>query len=72
MERVSIDEVGPPPYDDCRSDRRALADPLGTSDVAITRNVLEPGERLSGSVHTHIDPIIDMYSRNHSIVATIE
>ncbi|MDJ1432981.1 cupin [Halostagnicola sp. A-GB9-2] len=55
MERVSIDEVEPTPDDDCHSDRRALADPLGTSNVAITRYVLEPGERFSGSVHTHMD-----------------
>ncbi|GAB7018845.1 cupin domain-containing protein [Halostagnicola bangensis] len=55
MERVSIDEVKPTPDDDCHSDRRALADPLGTTDVAITRYVLEPRERVSGSVHTHMD-----------------
>ncbi len=55
MEHVSIDEVEPTPYDGCHSDRRALADPLGTTDVAITRYVLEPGERFSGSVHTHMD-----------------
>ena len=55
MRKVSIDDVSPEPADEYHSDRRALSDPLNTTDVAITRYVLEPGERFSGSVHAHMD-----------------
>lgn len=56
MERIAIDDVDPEPYDeDLHADCRDLADPLGTEHVAITRYVLEPGERFSGSVHAHVD-----------------
>jgi len=55
MERVSIDDVPPETHDpDNRShDRRDLGEPLGTADVAVVRDVLEPGERFSGAVHAH-------------------
>ncbi|WP_255193341.1 cupin domain-containing protein [Natronobeatus ordinarius] len=55
MRKVSIDGVPPEPADEYHSDRRPLSEPLNTSDVAITRYVLEPGERFSGSVHAHVD-----------------
>ncbi|SEP91726.1 cupin domain-containing protein [Natrinema salaciae] len=55
MEHVAIDDVEPTPVDDYHADVRALTDPLATDDVAVTRYVLEPGERFSGSVHTHMD-----------------
>jgi mannose-6-phosphate isomerase-like protein (cupin superfamily) len=56
MERVSIRDVEPGTTDDHRShDRRVLTGPLDTSDLALAHYVLEPGERFSGSVHTHVD-----------------
>ncbi|WP_126662302.1 cupin domain-containing protein [Haloterrigena salifodinae] len=56
MRHLAIDDVDSDPYDeDLHTDRRALADPLGTNHLAITRYVLEPGERFSGSVHAHAD-----------------
>ncbi|WP_247002728.1 cupin domain-containing protein [Halosolutus gelatinilyticus] len=56
MERVSIDEIDPDPYEEAwQSDRRPLTDPLGAEHVALTRYVLAPGERFSGSVHAHAD-----------------
>ena len=55
MQKVSIDDVPPEPAAEYHADRRPLSDPLNTSDVALTRYVLEPGERFSGSVHAHMD-----------------
>ncbi|NUC74465.1 cupin domain-containing protein [Haloterrigena sp. SYSU A558-1] len=56
MRHLAIDDVDSDPYDEeLHTDRRALADPLGTDHLAITRYVLEPGERFSGSVHAHAD-----------------
>ncbi|SDK79141.1 cupin domain-containing protein [Natronorubrum texcoconense] len=56
MNRVAIGDLEPKPYDDeLHGDRRPLTEPLGTDHVAITRYVLEPGERFSGSVHAHFD-----------------
>lgn len=54
MEKVAIDEVeqavlsGP-------TDRRALSDALGTTDVTIMYYELDPGDRLSAGYHTHLD-----------------
>lgn len=54
MEKVKIDEVeqavlsGP-------TDRRALSNALGATDVAIMYYELEPGEVFSGGYHTHYD-----------------
>ncbi|WP_049921839.1 cupin domain-containing protein [Halopiger djelfimassiliensis] len=56
MERISIDDVDPEPYDDeLHSDRRDLGDALGAAHVAVVRYALGPGERLSGAVHAHAD-----------------
>ncbi|WP_137289315.1 cupin domain-containing protein [Natronorubrum halophilum] len=56
MKHIAIDDVEPNPYDEeIHADRRPLADPLHAEGVAITRYVLEPGERFSGSVHAHFD-----------------
>ena len=56
MEHVSIDDVDSNPYDDdLHAERRALADPLDIGHVALTRYVLEPGDRFSGSIHAHFD-----------------
>jgi uncharacterized cupin superfamily protein len=56
VETISLSDVDPDPYDDeLHTDRRDLTGPLGTGDVALVRYVLAPGERFSGSVHTHMD-----------------
>ncbi|WP_436345886.1 cupin domain-containing protein [Natronorubrum sp. FCH18a] len=56
MNYVTIGDLEPRPYDDeLHADRRPLSEPLGAEHVAITRYVLEPGERFSGSVHAHFD-----------------
>ena len=56
MERVSIADLEPTPYDeDLHSDRREIGTALDAEHVAIVRFALEPGERLSGSVHAHAD-----------------
>lgn len=54
MEHVAIDEIEPSAFGN-DVDRRALSDPLGTTDLAINRYRLEPGDRFSGGVHTHMD-----------------
>jgi len=56
MQRVSIADIEPAPYDeDLHTDRRDLTEPLDAANVAIVRYALAPGERFSGSVHTHMD-----------------
>ncbi|RQG94425.1 cupin [Natrarchaeobius chitinivorans] len=56
MERVSIDDLEAEPVDpDVHTDRRDVAEPLNADHVAITRYVLEPGERFSASIHAHVD-----------------
>lgn len=54
MEHVAIDNVdaGALGQD---IDRRGLTEPLGTSDLAINHYRLDPGERLSGGMHAHMD-----------------
>lgn len=54
MERIAIDDVEPNAYNR-DIDRRALSEPLNTSDVAVNYYRLEPGERFSGGLHTHMD-----------------
>jgi len=53
MEKIAIDDVETGGMGD--ADVRRLADPLGTTDVAINHYALEPGERFSGGLHTHMD-----------------
>jgi mannose-6-phosphate isomerase-like protein (cupin superfamily) len=58
MRKVTVDDVEPRargPGDEADMDVRALADPLGTEDVAINRYALEPGEAFSGGMHAHLD-----------------
>lgn len=56
MQKISIDDIDSGSFDtEIHADRRSLSDPLNTSNVAITYYALEPGERFSGSVHTHLD-----------------
>ena len=54
MEKVSVEDIEPQAMGS-DVDRRGLADPLGTTDVAINRYVLEPGEAFSPGLHTHLD-----------------
>ena len=54
MEHVSIDDVEPNAMGG-DTDRRALADPLGATDVAVNRYALDPGEAFSGGMHAHLD-----------------
>ncbi|GAA0450499.1 cupin domain-containing protein [Halococcus dombrowskii] len=54
MESVRIRDVGPSPTE-TGAERRTLADPLGTTDIAINHYVLEPGERFAASLHAHPD-----------------
>jgi uncharacterized cupin superfamily protein len=54
MEHVSIDDVEPSATER-GIDRRKLAEPLDTSNLAINRYVLEPGERFAASLHAHMD-----------------
>lgn len=55
MRKVTIDDL------DCEADsersreRRDLTDPLDAANVAVSRYVLDPGERFSGSLHAHAD-----------------
>ena len=53
MNRVSVDDVDPVAFGR-EVDRRGLSDPLGTTDLAINRYRLPPGERLGG-LHAHLD-----------------
>ncbi|MFC7075070.1 cupin domain-containing protein [Haloarcula halophila] len=54
MKHVSADEIEPQSMG-ADIDRRALAEPLGATDVAINRYVLDPGEAFSGGLHAHLD-----------------
>jgi uncharacterized cupin superfamily protein len=54
MEHVSIDDVEPAAFGR-DIDRRGLTDALGASDLAINYYQLDPGERLSEGLHTHMD-----------------
>jgi uncharacterized cupin superfamily protein len=50
MEHVAIEAVDPSRF---RTSRRDLSDPLGTTDVAVVRFDVEPGEAFSGALHAH-------------------
>jgi len=54
MEKVSVADIEPQAMGS-DVDRRGLSDPLGTTDVAINRYVLEPGEAFSPGLHAHLD-----------------
>ncbi|QPV62513.1 cupin domain-containing protein [Halosimplex litoreum] len=54
MQRVDIDDVEPTTMGS-DIDRRGLSDPLGTTDFAVNRYRLEPGERFSEALHAHMD-----------------
>jgi uncharacterized cupin superfamily protein len=54
MEHVSIDDIEPSAFGS-DVDRRGLSDPLGTTDLAINRFRLDPGERFTDAMHAHMD-----------------
>ena len=54
MEKVSIGDVEPNAFGS-DIDRRGLSAPLGTTDLALNRYRLDPGERFSGGMHAHMD-----------------
>ena len=54
MEKVSIDDVEANAFGS-DIDRRGFSDPLGTTDLALNRYRLDPGERFSGGMHAHMD-----------------
>jgi uncharacterized cupin superfamily protein len=54
MEKVAISEVEPG-ESETSIERRGLSDPLGTTDVAINRYRLAPGEGFPGGLHAHVD-----------------
>ena len=54
MEKVSIGDVEPNAFGS-DVDRRGLSDPLETTDLALNRYRLDPGERFSGGMHAHMD-----------------
>jgi uncharacterized cupin superfamily protein len=53
MQKISTDDIDPSTSGN-DINRRKLADPLNTTDVAINRYAIKPGERLAG-LHTHMD-----------------
>ncbi|WP_435346562.1 cupin domain-containing protein [Haloarchaeobius sp. HRN-SO-5] len=55
METVDIDDVEPAFFADSDVDRRGLSDHLNTQDLSINYYALEPGQSLSGGMHTHMD-----------------
>jgi mannose-6-phosphate isomerase-like protein (cupin superfamily) len=55
MQKVSVDEIEPTGPGGGDLDRRGLSDPLGTTDMAINRYALAPGEGFSGGMHSHLD-----------------
>ena len=54
MEKVSIGDVEPNAFGS-DIDRRGLSTPLETTDFALNRYRLDPGERFSGGMHAHMD-----------------
>ena len=54
MEKVSIGDVEPNAFGS-DIDRRGLSDPLETTDFALNRYRLDPGEPFSGGMHAHMD-----------------
>ncbi|WP_160132773.1 cupin domain-containing protein [Halococcus salsus] len=54
MERTSIRDVEAS-RTETGVDRRRIGDTLETTDVAVNRYVLEPGERFAESLHAHMD-----------------
>ncbi|MFB6171369.1 MAG: cupin domain-containing protein [Haloarculaceae archaeon] len=54
MERISVADVDQAALSG-RTDRRALDEALGTTDVAVKYYELAPGDAFSGGYHTHHD-----------------
>lgn len=51
--------------------RRAISPALDASDVALVRYKLEPGDSLSGGLHTHYDQEEIFYTQNGSVSFTV-
>lgn len=54
MKKIRLDEVEQAALSGA-ADRRDVSTALGTTDVALMYYELEPGQRLSGGYHTHLD-----------------
>lgn len=54
MERITISDIEPVAVGE-RSQRRGLAERLGTTDVALNHYRVAPGEGLPGGLHAHMD-----------------
>lgn len=63
MNRVALDEIEPAVISTA-TDRRALGDELGTTDVGMAYYEVAPGERFSGLYHTHYDQEEVFYVRS--------
>jgi uncharacterized cupin superfamily protein len=55
MQHVDIDDVEPRGPGGGAVDRRGLAEPLGATNLALNRSVLEPGESFAGGMHAPLD-----------------
>jgi mannose-6-phosphate isomerase-like protein (cupin superfamily) len=55
MQHVAVDDIEPRGPGGGDVDRRGLAGPLGASNLALNRYVLDPGESFSGGMHAHLD-----------------
>ena len=55
MEKVDVDDVEPAFFGGSDVDRRGLSNHLDTEDLAINYYALDPGQSLSGGMHTHMD-----------------
>jgi uncharacterized cupin superfamily protein len=53
MEKVTIDDIAESERGE--ADVRNVADALGTTDLAMNRFRLEPGQSLTGGMHAHLD-----------------
>lgn len=54
MEKITLSEIEPAVFSD-ESERRALADHLQTTEMALNHYRIEPGEGLPGGLHAHLD-----------------
>lgn len=55
MYTTCLDEVESDPEGDLGAERRSLSDHLETTNVAVNHYRLEPGDRLVGGLHAHLD-----------------
>ena len=55
MHHIDVAEVESDPAGSGTGAVRGLTEPLGTGDMAMNHYTLEPGDELSGGLHTHLD-----------------